>query len=278
MQNRGPSRPLSRQEQFRCAEKAIKGNGPENLQARRRLVESMTGLIVQTSKEYGIHYSQLDDVVQECYSILLALFSPADQNTPTKARFDPSFKVKPSTYAIFWIRSAIQQFREKDRTIRIPRNIDYLYSRFNKFVSGSENLPSGKELETFIAETNPKKNAYAQRLRDASTAKVVSLDRTLNEEEENTFLDLIEDESVRIPERRIMIKIVLNRAMQAVLTEREAQYIKLKYEKDWTIRQIAEKFGISGSRVGQIIHRAQKKIEQWILERYPNIKNESPEG
>ena len=266
------TQPLSTQEQFEYAKKAMAGNSPENQQARERLVLSMKGLIIKLARDaYNVQYSQLEDVIQEAYAILWQIFSPPDKTRSIQARFDPSFEVKPSTYAAFWIQFAITNYLSHNRIIAVPRTLSYLIMQFKEWSSGSP-VTTAKIIE-FI-ETHKTRKTSFHAIRYALTSEhVVSLDKDIRKHDKTTFLDLLGNEieaGKDIKDKKIAI---IDQAIKESLTEREIKIMDLRYDKGYSQQAIGDMFGVTGSRIGQIIKNAQRKIKRWILEHYPDLQN-----
>lgn len=71
-----------------------------------------------------------------------------------------------------------------------------------------------------------------------------------------------EDEACIEPSPQVLPRIEY--ILQATLTEREAEIIHLRYEKKQQYGEIAKTFGISSSRIPQILHKAHRKLRHPI--------------
>ncbi len=81
--------------------------------ARRRFVESNQRLILSVARRYREHGIDLEDLVQEGNLGLLRAIE----------RFEPERGLRFSTYAIWWIKQAIQRaLDDRARLIRLPTN------------------------------------------------------------------------------------------------------------------------------------------------------------
>ena len=262
--------PLSAQEQFELAEIAIGSNNEEAKIARGQLVLSMTNLIVENAVQYRIYGPQLDYIIQECYIVLFQLFSPFKPRKGRKgieARFDPAFNTKPSTYARFWIKHTIRRLAfSEDRNISIPGDLGYQVARFKEILAGKEN-PSGQTIAQIMKEIGVRPRALKDALK---SEQIRSLDRPVQMDNLATLLDLTRDSQAEEEFSNELKLEMLGRIMKEVLNEREIEMIKLRYGLDnnenCTFREIAIKFNLSGSRIGQIIRRSQEKIKEWISE------------
>jgi RNA polymerase primary sigma factor len=99
---------LSPEEQCRLEELVADGEF-----ARRRFVESNQRLILSVARRYREHGIDLEDLVQEGNLGLLRAIE----------RFEPERGLRFSTYAIWWIKQAIQRaLDDRARLIRLPTN------------------------------------------------------------------------------------------------------------------------------------------------------------
>jgi RNA polymerase primary sigma factor len=99
---------LSPEEQGRLERLVAEGEA-----ARRRFVESNQRLILSVARRYREHGIDLEDLVQEGNLGLLRAIE----------RFEPERGLRFSTYAIWWIKQAIQRaLDDRARLIRLPTN------------------------------------------------------------------------------------------------------------------------------------------------------------
>jgi len=260
---------LSLKKQFELAEKAMRNNSEEAKTARWELVLSMTGLIIEKALEYKIYGDQLENIVHECYMVLFELFSPFKPRKGKRgieARFNPAYKTKPSTYALPWIRHTIQRlaFRES-RSIDLPGDLGYQIIRIKEILAREEN-PSEQRIAQVIKEIGTRSNALKQALK---SEQVRSLDKLIGVDSSVTRLDFLRDDRAEEQFKDELKLEVIRKAMREVLNEREIEMIKLKYGLDnnkiYTSREIAAKFNLSRSRIGQITSRSEEKIRHWAL-------------
>lgn len=174
-------------------------------------------------------------------------------------KFDLSYDVKFSTYAVPMIIGEIQRFLRDDGTVKVSRS---LKETANKIRRAREELakeysrsPSVNEIADYVGIT-PEEVVLAQ---EASRAPS-SINETVYENDGDpiTLLDQLADQS----EEKWFDKISLTEAIEQ-LDEREKLIVYLRYYKDQTQSEVAERLGISQVQVSRI----EKKILLTMKER-----------
>ncbi|WP_019242106.1 MULTISPECIES: RNA polymerase sporulation sigma factor SigF [Bacillus] len=167
-------------------------------------------------------------------------------------KFDLSFDVKFSTYAVPMIIGEIQRFLRDDGTVKVSRSIK---EQGNKIRRAKEELskvygrvPTVNEIAEYLDMT-AEEVIFAQ---DASR-QPSSIHETVYENDGDpiTLLDQIADNN----ETKWFEKIALKDALEE-LDEREKLIVYLRYFKDQTQSEVAERLGISQVQVS----RLEKKI------------------
>src|ERR687887_2814227 len=101
---------LTREEEVELAKRIEKGD----LAAKERLINSNLRLVVKFATRYEGHGLSREDLIQEA---MLGLIRAAE-------KFDWRRGYKFSTYAVLWIRQAVQRGLDNSgRTVRIPAHI-----------------------------------------------------------------------------------------------------------------------------------------------------------
>ncbi|WLD91895.1 RNA polymerase sporulation sigma factor SigF [Alkalihalobacillus sp. AL-G] len=169
-------------------------------------------------------------------------------------KFDLSYDVKFSTYAVPMIIGEIQRFIRDDGTVKVSRSLKELGNKVRK---------ARDELSKEYGR-NPTVTEIADRL-DISPEEVVmaqeavrapsSIHETVYENDGDpiTLLDQIADQG----ESKWFDQIALKEAIQS-LNERERLIVYLRYYKDQTQSEVASRLGISQVQVS----RLEKKILQ----------------
>lgn len=171
-------------------------------------------------------------------------------------KFDLSFDVKFSTYAVPMIIGEIQRFLRDDGTVKVSRSIK---ETGNKIRRAKEELskvygrvPTVNEIADYLSIT-VEEVVFAQE----ASKQPASIHETVYENDGDpiTLLDQIADNS----ESKWFEKIALKDAIEE-LEEREKLIVFLRYFKDQTQSEVAERLGISQVQVS----RLEKKILQQI--------------
>jgi RNA polymerase primary sigma factor len=216
--------------------------------AREELVRNNARLVISIAKRYQNLGLPLMDLIQEGNIGLLRAID----------RFEPSRRLRLSTYATWWVRQAINRaVANQGRAIRLPA---YLQDRLHKMYRVSQDLeqtlgrtPNDDELADSL-ELAP---TDVQQMRSAAVP-VVSLDEPISEEDDESPLAQIEDADV-VPLDDLVARRMLRESMDRALEELPARYamiLRMRYGMDGdrprTLEDIARKLNLSRERVRQI--------------------------
>ncbi|MFT4413249.1 RNA polymerase sporulation sigma factor SigF [Fredinandcohnia humi] len=174
-------------------------------------------------------------------------------------KFDLSYDVKFSTYAVPMIIGEIQRFIRDDGTVKVSRSLKETGNKIRKakdeLSKRMGRVPTILEIAEFL-EISPEEVVLAQ---EASRAPS-SIHETVYENDGDpiTLLDQIADNN----ETKWFDKIALKEAIRE-LDERERLIVFLRYYKDQTQSEVAARLGISQVQVS----RLEKKILQQMKDR-----------
>jgi RNA polymerase sporulation-specific sigma factor len=174
-------------------------------------------------------------------------------------KFDLSYDVKFSTYAVPMIIGEIQRFIRDDGTVKVSRSLKETGNKIRKAKDELSKklgrVPTVNEIAEFL-EISPEDVVLAT---EASRAPS-SIHETVYENDGDpiTLLDQIADHS----ENKWFDKIALKEAIRE-LDERERLIVYLRYYKDQTQSEVAARLGISQVQVS----RLEKKILQQMKDR-----------
>ncbi|MEJ8544946.1 RNA polymerase sporulation sigma factor SigF [Brevibacillus borstelensis] len=219
-------------------------------QARETLVNSNIRLVWSVVQRFINRGYEADDLFQiGCIGLLKAV-----------DKFDLNYDVKFSTYAVPMIIGEIQRFLRDDGTVKVSRSLketanrvrrakDELYKQFGR-------APTISEVAEAVGIT-PEEVVFAQ---EASRAPS-SIHETVfeNDGDPITLIDQIADESVNKWFEKIALKDAISR-----LTEREQLIVYLRYYKDQTQSEVAERLGISQVQVSRLEKRILQTIKDQI--------------
>ena len=234
----------------------------DDREALERLVCANLRFVVSVAKQYQNQGLTLPDLINEGN---IGLIKAAE-------KFDETRGFKFISYAVWWIRQSIlQALAEQSRMVRLPLNQVSAVSRINKlimkFEQEHERKPSAYELSELIDET-------PEKIRDSLRAngRPMSINAPLDEGDDSTLLEVISDENTPQADRGMIDKSLATEIerMLDTLDEREKTIVEMCFginNREMTLEEISEKFGLSRERVRQIREKALLKL------RHSNKKN-----
>lgn len=218
--------------------------------ARELLVNSNIRLVWSVVQRFINRGYEPDDLFQiGCIGLLKAV-----------DKFDLSYDVKFSTYAVPMIIGEIQRFLRDDGTVKVSRSLketankvrrarDELYKQYGR-------SPTVSEVAEAVGIT-PEEVVFAQ---EASRAPS-SIHETVfeNDGDPITLIDQIADEGMGKWFEKIALKDAISR-----LGEREQLIVYLRYYKDQTQSEVAERLRISQVQVSRLEKRILQTIRDQI--------------
>ncbi len=168
-------------------------------------------------------------------------------------RFDFSFGVKFSTYAVPYIMGEIKRFIRDDGPIKISRSIKELNSKINELQN--KNLKeAGQELSVkeVARKLNVSKEEVAVAIESARPLESIN-GEAYNEENGESKISKISNKEDDV--NKLINRLTINRLIQE-LDEREKKIIILRYFREKTQTEVANLLGISQVQVSRI----EKKI------------------
>lgn len=212
--------------------------------AENFLVENNIGLVRSVVKRFQNRGCEYDDLVQIGSIGLLKAIK----------KFDFSYNVKFSTYAIPMIIGEIKRFLRDDGMIKVSRNLKEIA---NKAHIAKEALEKDFGREPTITEIASVLEIPKEDLAVAldSVQNTESLYETIHQDDGSPIL-LIDRIGCNESEDSDIIDRIALKEVISSLESRERQIIILRYFKDMTQCQVAEKLGMSQVQVS----RTEKKI------------------
>ncbi|MBK7231752.1 MAG: sigma-70 family RNA polymerase sigma factor [Saprospiraceae bacterium] len=225
--------------------------------ALERLTKANLRFVVSVAKQYQNQGLSLSDLINEGN---LGLIKAAQ-------RFDETRGFKFISYAVWWIRQSIlQALAEQSRIVRLPLNkvgsLNKINRAFSELEQEYEREPSAEELATLLEIPTEEVETTL-----GVAARHVSMDAPFVEGEDNSLLDVLENDSTPATDSMLEYKDSLRREIEralGTLTDRQADVIKLYFglglEHPESLEDIGDKFGLTRERVRQIKDKAINKL------------------
>ncbi len=212
-----------------------------------RYSDLLRKIAVQTVGLYS-SFAQLDDIVNEGILVLLQAVD----------RFEPDKQVKFETYISKRLRGMIIDLARKQDWL--PRKIRQKASQINKATDNAAGklgrMPTNEEI---ASEMGIEKSEYDQMLSDTAVTHVLSLEMLIDTYGGASGKILSPGDSrSQLPDTLYEEKQLLKTLKSSVknLKESEQMVLSLYYEKELTMKEIAQVMDISAPRVSQIHSRA----------------------
>ena len=212
-------------------------------QALEDLINDNSGLIYSIVKRFKDRGYELEDL----YQISVIGFIKSIK------RFDTSFDVKLSTYAVPYILGEIKRFIRDDGLVKVSRSMKELGIRI-KEVQKQELQKTGRDLR--VEEIAKKLGVSAEEVAAAMDAflPVESIYQSSYTNEEGA-INIIDTLSTQVDESNTLTNRLSIRALIDELEEKEKELIVLRYYQGKTQMQVAEILGITQVQVSRIEKR-----------------------
>ena len=253
---------LSRDEEKQLAEAWVFNSDKK---AMHKIIRAYSKLVIAFSMKFKNYGLPVNDLVQEGHIGLMQAM----------AKFEPARDIRFSTYASWWIRSAIQDYVLKNWSIvrtgttasqkALFFSLRRLKLELSKYSKNEEEVRNkvAKKLNIKVADVENMENRFIQEDK--------SLNAKVSDDYNQEFGNFIVDDNC-LDELEIVNRLDLARkrtwfkkAMRE-LGIRESQIIALRHLSDdpLTLEKLGELFKISKERVRQIENRAIKKLKSLV--------------
>ncbi len=219
--------------------------------ARDMVVTMNIGLVWSIVRRFAGRGHELEDLFQiGCIGLIKAI-----------DKFDTSFEVRFSTYAVPMITGEIKRFLRDDGIIKVSRSLKEIAGkvRIAKDLLGNK-LGREPTIEEISGELKISTEDVV--LAIESNAEVESLYKTIYQGDGNAIYLIDKIEQDKDDNEKMLDQIAL-REIIATLDEKERNLIELRYFRDKTQTDIAKEMGISQVQVS----RLEKKILKVMRER-----------
>lgn len=219
-------------------------------EARDRLVLDNVGLVWSIVRRFQGRGYELEDLFQIGS---IGLIKSID-------KFDLSYDVKFSTYAVPMITGEIKRFLRDDGMIKVSRSIKEMGARVK---AARESLtcemgkePTIEEIADFVGASREEVAASIE-----AGAEVESLYKTVNKNDETSIflIDKIEEENEA--QEHLLNQMVLKELLET-LGEKEREIIIRRYFENQTQTQIAQALDISQVQVSRLEKKILKQLRE----------------
>ena len=253
---------LSREEEKELAEAwAFKSDK----KAMHKIITAYSKLVIAFSMKFKNYGLPVNDLVQEGHIGLMQAM----------AKFEPNRDIRFSTYASWWIRSAIQDYVLKNwsivRTGTTASQKALFFSLRRLKLELSKYSKNKEEVISKVAKKLNIKEVEVENMENRFKNDDKSLNAKVSDDYNQEFGNFIIDENC-LDEIEIVNRLDLARKrswFKKAMTElglRESQIIALRHLSDdpLTLEKLGELFMISKERVRQIENRAIKKLKALV--------------
>src|ERR687884_1165506 len=227
----------------------IHGHG--DMRARDQLAQEMLPLARALAGRYVGRGEPLDDLVQvACIGIMKAIDG-----------FDLSRDVRFSSYATPTVLGEIKRhFRDRTWALHVPRGTQELQLKVAKARDDLTNeLGRSPTVEELAESVEASMEDVLDALQSAQAHRTRSFDEPAGEDS-----TLAESLGTSDPELgRAEIRVLLDDAFD-VLSERDREILRLRFEEDMTQTEISERIGVSQMQVSRLIRQALARLRMDI--------------
>ncbi len=247
--------------------------------ALHELVLAYMRLVISTASRFRNYGLPMADLVQEGATGLMQ----------AAARFEPEREVRFSTYAAWWIRSAMQDYILRNwsvvrtGTTAAQKALFFNLRRLRAKIDDGSGGPLDDAGRQFIADELSVNIGDVEAMEMRLSGGDQSLNATISPTGEDEWQDFLADERPT-PEETVMFardsrtrSIWLGQAL-AELSDREQTIIKERRLRDEarTLEDLGRDLGISKERVRQIEHRALEKLKSSLQQRSVEPRDSLP--
>lgn len=245
-------------------------------EALHKLVRAYTRLVVSTASKFRNYGLPMGDLVQEGNVGLMQ----------AAARFEPERDVRFSTYASWWIRSAMQDYVLRNWSIvrtgttAAQKSLFFNLRRLRARISDAPNGRMTQEGREFVSQELNVDIGEVENMELRMSASDKSLNATIADGSDDDWQDFLADTR---PDPEVAVTGVHDAQTRSSwlaaaigeLTDREQVIImeRRMVEDGATLEQLGQRLGVSKERVRQLESRALGKLKASILKRVEDPKD-----
>lgn len=244
--------------------------------ALHELIRSYTRLVVATATRFRHYGLPMGDLVQEGNVGLMQ----------AAARFEPEREVRFSTYAAWWIKSAMQDFILRNWSIvrtgttAGQKSLFFNLRRLRARIEEQTGAPLGTEGREKIAEELNVTLADVETMEQRLSANDQSLNQPLSDDNPTDAQNLLPDtrpspEEVVIGTRDAAARSRWLAEALGALSPRERTIIRQRrlQENGATLEELGRELGVSKERVRQLESRALSKLRTLMLSHVESVSD-----
>ncbi|MFP3156490.1 SigF/SigG family RNA polymerase sporulation sigma factor [Lachnospiraceae bacterium ZAX-1] len=221
--------------------------------ARDKLVQSNLGLVWSIVRRFDNRGAELEDLFQIGS---IGLMKAID-------KFDTTFEVRFSTYAVPMITGEIKRFLRDDGMIKVSRSLKENAAK----IKGTESRLQKERcrditLQELSDETGLSREEIVMALE--ANIEVESIYKTVYQSEGNEICLIDRLQEKKDSNERLLNTMLLEQLMED-LNEVERQLISLRYFKDKTQMEVAKYLGISQVQVSRLEKKILLRLRQHVV-------------
>lgn len=223
--------------------------------AREQLVEENMGLVWSIVKRFSGRGTDMEDLFQIG---AMGLIKAID-------KFDTSFEVKFSTYAVPMISGEIKRFLRDDGMVKVSRTLKENCWKIKReaaqFRQRKGREPTIEEL-SLLTELPPEEIAMALE----SSVEIESIYKTIPQKDgsEICLLDRMESQAQGSGMQQLLNKVVLEQLLKE-LPDTERRLIIMRYLQEKTQSEVARVLGVSQVQVSRLEKRILKQMREKLV-------------
>ncbi len=247
---------LSIEEEVALAARIKQGDA----EARDQLIRANLRLVVRIAREYEGYGLPLLDLINEGN---IGLIRAVD-------KFDPEKGAKFSTYSSWWIKQSIRRsLSNQAKTIRLPIHMVDKLAKMRRAAGKLQDALGREATDEEVAGELGKSVREVAFMRRVS-AQTVSLDEPVNTNDSLRLEEKVADERADDPYESLAMQASLKLLSESLtqLNARESEILKYRFgldgEKERTLEEVGEKFGVTRERIRQLQNMALKRLRKMM--------------
>lgn len=223
--------------------------------AREQLIEENMGLVFMIGKRFLGRGHEMEDL---CQIGSIGLMKAID-------KFDLSFEVKFSTYAVPMITGELKRFLRDDGMIKVSRSLKEISY---KAYQVKEELEKKLKREPTIEELSEKMQIDREEIvmaLEAST-EIESLSKTIYQGDGTAICLMDKLEEKENENEKVLNKILLEELLKT-LEKEEYEIIRLRYFEEQTQMKVAKQLGKTQVQISRMEQKILEKLRKKLLEK-----------